>query len=49
MGARGFHPNVSQEIIFQTSTQSDKENQSYPSTNEGCRDEILIVARVNVL
>ena len=49
MGPRGFHPNLSQEPIFQTSTQSDKENQSYPSTNEGYQNGVLIVARVNVL
>jgi hypothetical protein len=36
MGPRGFPPNVSQEIMFQTSVESDKEIQSYPSANEGC-------------
>ena len=49
MGLRGFPPNVSQELIFQTSAQSDKEIQSYPSTNAGYRNGALIVARVNVL
>ena len=49
MGQRGFHPNVSQDIMFQTSTQSDKETQSYPSANEGYRNGVLIVVRVNVL
>jgi hypothetical protein len=44
MGPKGFPPNLSQEIIFQTSAQSDKEIQSYPSDNEGCRNGVLIVA-----
>ena len=47
MGPRGLPPNVSHDIIFQTSSQSDKEIQSYPSANEGYRNEALIVARVN--
>ena len=49
MGPMGFPPNVSQEIIFQTSTQSNKEIQNYPSANEGCRNGVLIVAGLNVL
>ena len=49
MGPRGFPPNVSQELIFQTSAQSDKAIQSYPSANEGCRNGVLIVAKINVL
>ena len=49
MGPRGLPPNVSQDIIFQTLAQSDKEIQSYPSANEGCRNGVLIVARINVL
>jgi len=47
MGPRGFPPNVSQEIMFQTSAQSDKAIQSYPSANEGCRNGVLIVAGLN--
>ena len=49
MGPRGFPPNVSQDIMFQTSAQSDKEIQSYPSTNAGYRNGALIVEWVNVL
>ena len=49
MGPRGFPPNVSQDLIFQTSTQSDKAIQGYPSTNEGCQNGALIVVKVNVL
>ena len=49
MGPRVFPPNVSQDIILQASTQSDKETQSYPSANEGYRNGVLIKARVNVL
>ena len=49
MGPRGFPPNVSQEIIFQTLAQSDKEIQSYPSANEGFRNGVLIVIGLNVL
>ena len=49
MGPRGFPPNVSQDIMFQTSAQSDMEIQSYPSANEGCRNGVLIVAMLNVL
>ena len=49
MGPRGFPPNVSQELMFQTSAQSYKEIQSYPSANEGFRNGVLIVARLNVL
>ena len=44
MGPRVFPPYVSQEIIFQTLAQSDKEIQSYPSASEGCRNGVLIVA-----
>ena len=46
MVPRGFPPNESQELIFQTSAQSDKAIQSYPSANEGCRKGVLIVAKV---
>ena len=49
MGPRGFPPNVSQELMFQTSAQSDKEMQSYPSANEGFRNGVLIMAGLNVL
>ena len=49
MGPRGFPPNMSHELIFQTSAQYDKEIQSYPSTNAGYQNGALIVARVNVL
>ena len=49
MGPRGVPPNVSQERMFQTSSQSDKEIQSYPSANEGCRNGVLIVAGLNFL
>ena len=49
MGPSVFPPNVSQELMFQTSAQSDKEIQSYPSANEGCRNGVLIVAGLNVL
>jgi hypothetical protein len=49
MGPGGFPPNVSQEIILKTSAQSDKEIQIYPSANEGCRNGLLIVTRLNVL
>ena len=50
MGPRVFHPNESQEPIFQTSAQSDKAIQSYPSANEGgLRDGVLIVAGINFL
>ena len=38
MGQKGFPPNVSQELMFQTSAQFDKEIQSYPSTNKGYRN-----------
>ena len=49
MGPRGFPPNMSQHIMFQTSAQSDKAIQIYPSANEGCRNGVLIVAGLNVL
>jgi hypothetical protein len=49
MVPRGFPPTVSQEIMFQTSAESDKAIQSYPSRNEGCRNGVLIVAGLNVL
>ena len=49
MGPKGFPPNVSQELMFQTSAQSDKAIQSYPSANEGCRNGVLIVAGLNFL
>ena len=44
MGLGVFPPNLSHEIIFQTSAQSDKAIQSYRSANEGCRSGVLIVA-----
>ena len=44
MGTRGFPPNVSQDLILQTSSQFDKAIQTYPSANEGCRNGVLIVA-----
>ena len=37
MGPRGFPSNVAEEIMFQTSAQSDVAIQSYPSANEGYR------------
>ena len=49
MGPKGFPPSVSHEIMFQTSTQSDKEIQSYSSAKAGYRNGVLIVARENVL
>ena len=49
MGPRGFPPSESQDIIFQTSSQSDKEIQSYRSANEGCQNGVLIMAGLNVL
>ena len=49
MGPSGFPPNMSHEVMFQTSAQSDKEIQSYPSANAGYRNGALIVATVNVL
>jgi hypothetical protein len=49
MGPRGFHPNGSQEIMFQSLAQSYKAIQSYPFANEGCRNGVLIVAELNVL
>ena len=49
MGPRGFPPNESQDIIFQTSAQSDKAIQSYSSANEGFRNGVLIVAGLNFL
>ncbi|CAF4360339.1 unnamed protein product, partial [Adineta steineri] len=45
MGPRGFHPNMSHKIMFQTSAQFDKEIQSYPSANTGYRNGALIVAK----
>ena len=49
MGPTGFPPNVSQYLMLQTTAQSDKAIQSYPSANEGCRNGVLIVAELNVL
>ena len=49
MGQKVFPSNVSQYIMFQTSAQSDKEIQSYPSANKGCQNGVLIVAGLNVL
>ena len=49
MGPKGFPSNVSQDLMFQTSAQSDKAIQSYPSANEGCRNGVLIVTGLNFL
>ena len=49
MGQRGFPPNVSQELIFQTAAQSDKAIKSYEPTKAGYQNGVLIVARVNAL
>ena len=49
MKPMGFSPNVFHELMFQTSAQSDKAIQSYPSANEGYRNGVLIVARLNAL
>jgi hypothetical protein len=49
MGLGGFPPIMFHELMFQTSTQSDKAIQSYTSANAGYRNGALIVARVNVL
>ena len=45
----GFPPNMYYEIMFQTSSQSNKEIQSYSSASAGYQDGVLIMARVNVL
>ena len=49
MEPKGFPPNVSQDLMFQTSAQSDKAIQSYPSANEGFRNGVLIMAGLNLL
>ena len=49
MGERGLPPNVSHDLMFQTSSQSDKAIQSHQSANEGYQNGALIKARVNVL
>ena len=49
MGPRVFPPDESQEIMFQTSAQYDKEIQSYQSANKGYRNGVLIKVRINVL
>ena len=49
MGQKGLPHNVSQELMFQSSYQSDKVIQGYPFTNEGCRNGVLIVAGLNTL
>ena len=49
MGPRELSPNLSQELMFQTLAQSNKEIQSYQYANEGYRNKVLIEARVNVL
>jgi hypothetical protein len=49
MGPMGFPFIVSQDLMFQTTAQSDKEIQIYPSSNEGYRNGVLIVAGLNVL
>ena len=49
MGPKVFPHNLSQDIMFQTLSQSDKEIQSYQSANKGYQNKVLIEARVNVL
>jgi hypothetical protein len=49
MGPMGFPQNVSQDLMFQTLDQSDKEIQSYPSANEDFQNGVLIVAGLNFL
>ena len=49
MGPSGFPHDVYHELMFQTSAQSDKEIQSYPSAKAEYRNGVLIVARENVL
>ena len=49
MGPRVFPPNMSHELMFQTSAQSDEAIQSYPYVNGGYQNGALIVTRVNVL
>ena len=46
MGQRGLYTYMCHEIMFQTSSQSDKEIQIYPSANEGYQNGVLIVARI---
>jgi hypothetical protein len=49
MGPRLLPPNLSQDLMFQNSSESDKAIQSYSSTNEGYQNRVFIVGRVNVL
>ena len=49
MGPKWFAPNMPHEIMFQTSAQSDKAIQSYPSVSEGYQNGVLIVVKVNGL
>ena len=49
MGQRGFHPNMSHELIFQISAQSNKEIQSYSSANAGYQNGVLIMVSINEL
>ena len=49
MGPKGFPPNMSHYIMFQTTAQSDKKIQSYWSGSEEYQNGVLIVAKVNVL
>ena len=49
MGPMGFPPNMSHDIMLQTSSQYDKAVQIYSSTNAGYLNGVLIVARVDVL
>ena len=49
MGQKGFPSNMFHEIIFQTSSQYDKEMQSYSPCSVGYRTGVLMVVRVNEL
>jgi hypothetical protein len=46
MRQKGFPPNFSQDLMFQTSAQSDKEIQSYPSANDGYRKQGINCGKV---
>ena len=49
MGPNGFPPTMSHMIMLQTSTQSNKEIQSYSSASAGYQSGVLIVVRVKLL
>ena len=49
MGLGGLPPKESNELMFQTETQSDKEIQSYLSAKARYRNGVVVVARENVL